>query len=642
MFNNNYGGFGGNSLPGYNISTTYSNLLNLISSSSLVTGQKYLITDSSYRIIIVEAISSSQLNTSATWLKSTNLTGFGWVRLTGGSSGSVNSITVNSINLMTSAVNYTTSLNNTASLVAANITANNSSAFRAIAILDTIVLIQRTASASNNGNTVSGNATTITLGNIQNITNGHNPSGIALSIEYDISSDKVISCLDPIYNNFISMGTSLQATLSVDPFNEFRWGDPAFVNNYSYGGYFKNNFFISNESFVGNIIYGFGSITNNIGTSAAQLTANYLYGDGSNIDSNLLLGSTYCALNNNTNYGLIFNNILTGPTSFIYGNSIIGIVDTNGSTTGSISNNVLTGDNSQIDYNKIYSSDGYISNNKLSGSGAAIILNDIFEYAANINNNTLSGATNPWIRSNNLIGESSSINNNTLSAIGSVISYNNLNGYNTSIKNNSISNTNNSVAHNHLNGNSATINSNTITCNITDNKLNGNASAFTSIVTSTVAISNIILDAPSSIFSSFTVDSTITNGLQNIHWTNDNRIIYNIIKTGLTGSANNGLNASPINLGILPLGKIYTTRCIWEGSGLTGVGSSLQAGIETDGTAAIFAATAIGSLNAIANFSIAAYTKTTVSNRKIQVTPSGANVTGGSFQIMLEFKISNF
>jgi len=87
----------------------------------------------------------------------------GTVTLTGGASGSVNGITVNGVQIMSGSVAYTTSLSETAQLVAANIAAFNSTPNYSASSNGAIITIYaRTTGTGPNGFTVTPSTTTIT------------------------------------------------------------------------------------------------------------------------------------------------------------------------------------------------------------------------------------------------------------------------------------------------------------------------------------------------------------------------------------------------------------------------------------------------------------------------------------------------
>jgi hypothetical protein len=88
----------------------------------------------------------------------------GSVELTGGASGSVDGITVNSIEVMSGAVNFDTDLDTTAGLVAANITANTSAPNYTAVAVGAVITISAIAGSGAGPNTfaVVSSTTTIT------------------------------------------------------------------------------------------------------------------------------------------------------------------------------------------------------------------------------------------------------------------------------------------------------------------------------------------------------------------------------------------------------------------------------------------------------------------------------------------------
>ena len=87
----------------------------------------------------------------------------GTVTLTGGGAGSVNSITVNGVAIMSAPVSFTVDLSTTATAVAANINAHTSvPEYSAVAVGAVITITTAIAGASSNGFVVAATATTIT------------------------------------------------------------------------------------------------------------------------------------------------------------------------------------------------------------------------------------------------------------------------------------------------------------------------------------------------------------------------------------------------------------------------------------------------------------------------------------------------
>src|SRR6266403_1547332 len=275
---------------------TKTSLATLITTNALIPNKKYAITDSTNGgKILVVADAINKLENNAIWLRNTNLKSFGWIRLTGGASGSVDTITVAGVNQMTASVNYTTSLINTVTLVATNINSNGSAGYTAVAMLDTIVLLSKTAASANNAQTISGTATTITLGNIQNTVRGSDPVLYPLEIKYDLTGDVIMSCYDPILNNKIESSKSYIAyansTLGASPILDFRWGDGAFIDTRVKKGYIKDVYIAGDGLFEANSLDDFSFIRNVVGSSSSYFGINSCSGSEAVMRNNLMLGT---------------------------------------------------------------------------------------------------------------------------------------------------------------------------------------------------------------------------------------------------------------------------------------------------------------------------------------------------------------
>lgn len=615
-----------------NITLTITQLQTLVSSSKLQIGQSYLISNPQQGgTIIVKALSSNQLDYNATWLRPTLLYPFGWVRLTGGVSGSVDSITVNGVAITTSSVSFTTSLNNTATLVVANINANTAtSGFRAIAILDTIVVVSTTnLSTSLNGQTVSGTATTITLGNNQTLTNGATSTIQKLKIEYDISVDRIRNCTDPVRNISISLSERVRALLASDPFNEFRWGEDQYSNIILRDTLYQNNFVANTATFRG-IDANSGQITGNLiinGASIRNIKINPRLSTTNGLGllvNNLVLSSTSLIDACDIELG-VCGNILTGTSSFMRGiyQFTYGVST---ATTIGVCNNVLSGNSASISgINQQYNTGGGslgVNSNILSGNNTLITA--VFQSGygvCTVNSNTLSTQFQ-FIRNIQMLGRDCTVSSNTISTGTSNIGITDivLTGRSTSINTNTIANSTLGISNIVLSGQSASI-----------NNMNFAVSS---------NMTNIVLAAQNAIITGYTFDSTMTT-ISNIDWLASNVIKMSIASPALNGGTNLGLSGSNINLALLPITKAYPVKATFEGNSLVGVGASLQLGIETDDTTNVMPITAITSLNTLFNTTIT-LSKATVTNRRIVAIPSGANITSGSFQVFVEFQVSKY
>lgn len=102
-----------------------------------------------------------------------NVAATGTVTLTGGAGGSVDSITVNGVNIMSAPVSYTTDLATTATAVASNINAHTSTPdYTAAAVGTVITITASTTGSGSNGYVVAVSTTTIT-GTATDMEGGH-------------------------------------------------------------------------------------------------------------------------------------------------------------------------------------------------------------------------------------------------------------------------------------------------------------------------------------------------------------------------------------------------------------------------------------------------------------------------------------
>ncbi len=631
------------------ITGTRVEIVTLLNTSQLIKGKKYIVTDPLQGgTIVMEASAVDSFSPICTWIPPTLSKPYTIFRLSG-SSGSVNDVTINSANVMTAVVNYTTSLSNTASLVAANIAANSAtSGYTAFSIIDAVV-VHRSNNVLFSGSVTVG-VTTLVVNNLQaSLQNGQDlPAALNLEVVYDISGNRIRSAYDPYRNNKVSISETYRATLSFDPILEFPWGvarnvtcSDSYVKNYLMGA--LTNVTLTNGASIENISGAAANTMSNISADGpnAKILNNYLLAASSSI-ANII---TRSQVSGNQCYGttnIIGNCVLLGSVSNcgIKDNLLNGasaairyIFQTEGATGNNgniLSLNTLSSTNSQINNIQFLGRVGQMNSNILSGTVPGI--NDVIIMGRNclFNSNTLAGTSSvSSFSSIKLIGDSTSCSSNTISSSGTggIIKGINLIGL-ASLFTNNIMNGSSTSTTGFLN----------INLNGTGSKIN--AVNFNSIASSTVQ--NITIDAAGAGWDTITFASN-SNLIQNVHWTQDNRILWNVIRTGLTNTANNGAINSPIYVGYIPVAKAYpvTGQVTFEGSGLTGVGASLQAGIETDGDTAILPVTAITSLTGISQPTVT-MTKSTVVNRRITVTPTGAALTAGGFQMMIEFRVSNF
>lgn len=219
------------------ISTTYANLSSLRSSTSLITGQYYLITNpQDGGSILLIATSTSSLAPSGYWIRPTNLKAFGFFTLDSGATGNISQITVGATSLMTATINYTTSRINTANLVAANINANSGvSGFRATVVEGSLlidkpyIIIEKNLSGVNT-DIIAVTTTTLTIANKTDMSSGIASTPEVYDINYNFASDRIISCLDSSKNIKFKMNLAEINTNTYNSIPNFRWGDSNFKN----------------------------------------------------------------------------------------------------------------------------------------------------------------------------------------------------------------------------------------------------------------------------------------------------------------------------------------------------------------------------------------------------------------------------
>ncbi len=599
---------------------TRSDLQNLILKNSLDISAIYCITDSSATgTIYVRATTRNQLDPNATWIKNRNLKSFGIIAING-ASGSVNTLTVNGVNIMTASVPYVTSLTQTGINVANNINANSSvSGYRAIAITNGHIVIEANeANPFYNGYVISGTATTLTFSDSKPLKNGQVPLPIKLSIIYSITTDLISYCQDDIGNIIKFEGSNN------NHYNNFPWGDARYANNLICSPFVFDNFIYDSASFFisNHIIEDFGRFnTNFIGSTTNNTTGFYynkVYSNGliTNNCYNLGNSTSSTEMGGNVMYTncQIINNCFSGNTTTSTANLSDNFLYDGSRIQGNIASNIttlfLTIKSNVLTYHcNINSNTGNIS-----------ILNNKLNNISSINYNTFTSvlSNSSGIRNNYLIGASSTINSNIITAtLASRISNNILNGETSTINSNNLAGATALISGNTINGRSSGINSNT-----TINSSN---------------IRNNVINATSSILTGITLSTDFLN-FENLTWNADE---YSFSFTSLTfnNNANRGLVNSPITLGyIMP--KVIPYNAFIEYGTMTSATSTAQIkiGIETDNDSNILSSTVITSLNGTIQEYSPIFIKPSVV-RKIILTPSVEDLTGGQIRICLKNKI---
>ena len=593
-------------------SVTYAELNALIVISALKPKQKYSISNSYHGgSVIVTAITGSTLEVNAIWLRNTKLCAFGIIGLIAGSSGSVNTLTVNGINIMTAAVNYTTSLSNTATLIANNINANGGSAYSAIAINEYIVITTKVASATNNGEVIAMTTTTLTASTSLPLKNGVNPVAYTLAVQYDITKDRFNSCVDPIWNN--TLNVNLNATNTVDVYNDFRWGDPVYYNNVISSSSHYYNFVYNNATDLRRGYYSDNSFTN-----GAYMQRNFISGSPAQTSTQSFgySGLRYVTAIGGYMYGNIF--ISANNQAILYRINLFG---TGGIfqntihcmqvfTNGFVFLQSLTMGNAGVIYNckslgqGAYNFQSCYIDGTVTISCIALSLVTMYQCSIGISS-VVTGVVN--ITSSfrlyriNIIGRTDNINSITAGITNFVV------------------------------------NNSTTPCGFYDIQIIGGASVLPNIVLNSngATIQRIALVGSNLIWGNFTTTDDF-NIISDYTLTNDEYSFAYTTPT-LDGTANKGLVDSPIQVGLVPA-KWYCYSADFEATNLTGTGATLKLGIDTDGDGVIIPATAIATLNGVITTSVPIKTKATVL-RKITITPQSATVLTGSVRVIIKGRI---
>lgn len=231
------------------VSTTRANLLTLQSTSSLVPGTTYLITDAQDALggtVSMFASSNTTLESDGNWEFTAKLGAQGRFQLLNGAAGSVNQITITTptgpVTLLSSPVAYTTSRNNTANLVAAAVNANTAttgvfayviSSYTGGGNLDQpIICIETTTGQTGFVYTLSVSVTTLTIGSLTSPALGFNSAIVNLLSSYDITNDRIVYAEDLNYKIKISNTIEQITTFGYNPVTFFRWNDPR-LNNWT-------------------------------------------------------------------------------------------------------------------------------------------------------------------------------------------------------------------------------------------------------------------------------------------------------------------------------------------------------------------------------------------------------------------------
>lgn len=355
------------------VSITRAALQALISSNSVVVNTTYSITNAQDALggqVTVKGVAVNRIDGNGQWSFIGKLPAQGYFRLATGNSGSVNQITVTMpltgvTNLMTSSISYTSSRNNTANLVVANINANSLvSGCRAFVITSTtfggnfdtpIIGIEAIETTTSFVHTMSINVNTLTVDTILNPEQGFNPNNLILSSFYDITTDRILQAFDVANNTAIAVTNSRITGLTYNPVTTFRWRDPRFLSinltntgmrNIIFTGSTVRSRLTATESSMSNFIISTFRDVNLFANSTLSniLSTGFSFSNyNSSITvSSVQVNSLFQISNNSQTTYSVTNSTFANVLNLIFNTGLISITTVNATGTFTLTNNFIT------------------------------------------------------------------------------------------------------------------------------------------------------------------------------------------------------------------------------------------------------------------------------------------------------------
>lgn len=452
------GGGGGGGTP--EVSITNAALAALISGNSVAVGTIYRITDSQDALggtITVLGVATNRVDGNGQWSFVGKLPAQGRFKLATGTSGSVDQISVvmpsGTLNLMTASVPYTTSRNNTATLVVANINANTAvSGCRAYVITSTtsagnfdapLICIEAVETTTSFVHTMVVTLTTLTISGQVNPTIGFTPNNLVLQSLYDLTNDRILSARDLSRNCSVTTSTTRITALGYNPVTTFRWADIRFVSfNLVDSGYKDTSFRNVGTSVWRNITWTNTSCTSVVFSTPASANVNLLSGSILLNINNVSLAITQhngvlnlqnlditgsLSINNNTGNITIGSSTNVGSYSINTNTGNITINTNTSTSTISINSNVInTGVVLNISSNTIPTVFTLLRNRinrAFDITGSTLVATTIQDNDINgvflLANNTYTTSIN--IRQNNIIANTETLSTSGLSISGSAL-----------------------------------------------------------------------------------------------------------------------------------------------------------------------------------------------------------------------------
>ncbi len=256
---------------------TYSQVQTLIANNGLLTGAFYFLSD---RNIGVQASSINNLSIAA--IHTREIRAVGWIQINSGDSGSVNSITVNGVEILSGSVSFNTDISVTIADVVNNINTYTSSPdYTALyAGARAIIFPANGLGSSVNSYTVSVSLTGLS-GTSGNMTGGQDIGINWFNVIYDFEND-LITRMEDNKGNIVVTSLNGNEILEDNPIDIFPWGQDNIFNNIVNISYLTA--YTSTGIIAGNTVTGGSAIIAN-GYEGEMIGANNV--DGSNIYATL-------------------------------------------------------------------------------------------------------------------------------------------------------------------------------------------------------------------------------------------------------------------------------------------------------------------------------------------------------------------
>jgi hypothetical protein len=256
-----------NLTPTISVNTTVANLQTLITNSALQIGTIYNVTNaqdvdySNGERLIVTASTNNTIGPGI-WKKVSRILPTGKFSIHGGTSGSINSVTINGNNLLTAVIPYNTSRYTTATDVANNINLNTNThnwkaiVFNGHAATDFPTIVLEYQLPVTTSFVLATTQTTLTItasNNIIHPNNGELPKTLQLIAKYNPTIDRILYARDQ--ENDVEVSVQESWITVFNPVKEFFWGNSRIKGWKSVNSDFASTYLLGTSSIVNNKFY---------------------------------------------------------------------------------------------------------------------------------------------------------------------------------------------------------------------------------------------------------------------------------------------------------------------------------------------------------------------------------------------------